>query len=104
MEITNFLTLEFLLTFIGTILAVELIVAFTKELPLIKKIPTKVYTLLIAMAHLFIVQVIGGQVVITILNMYLMFINALIIAVMLCGGYDFAVGKIKINGLDKGDE
>lgn len=101
MEITNFLTLEFLLTFIGTILAVELIVAFTKDAVLIKRIPTKIYTLLIAMSHLFIVQVIGGQVVITTLNMYLMFINALVIAVMLCGGYDFVVGKIKINGLDK---
>lgn len=104
MEITNFLTLEFLLTFMGTILAVELIVAFTKELPLIKQLPTKAYTLVIAMLHLLIVQVIGGQVIVTIVNMYLLFINALIISVMLCGGYDFMVGKIKINGLDKEDE
>ena len=44
MEITDFLTQNFLSSFTGTLVAVELIVFTTKDFPLIKKIPTKLYT------------------------------------------------------------
>ena len=47
MEITDFLTTDFLASFTGTLIAVELIVFITKDFPLIKKIPTKIYTLIL---------------------------------------------------------
>ena len=57
MEITDFLTADFLASFTGTLIAVELIVFITKDFPLIKKIPTKIYTLILAIAHLSIERV-----------------------------------------------
>ena len=48
MEITNFITENFLSSFIGTLAAVELIVFTTKNFPLINKIPTKLYTFILA--------------------------------------------------------
>ena len=57
MEITDFLTTDFLASFTGTLIAVELIVFITKDFPLIKKIPTKIYTLILAIAHLSIERV-----------------------------------------------
>lgn len=99
MEITNFVNLDFITSFIGAIIAVELIVFTTKNWFLIRKIPTKAYTLLIGIIHLLITQVLTGTTELTIINIYLLIINALIIACVLCGGYDFAVGKINIAGL-----
>ena len=60
MEITDFLTTDFLASFTGTLIAVELIVFITKDFPLIKKIPTKIYTLILAIAHLSIEKVATG--------------------------------------------
>lgn len=95
MEITNFVTENFLSSFAGTLLAVELIVFTTKNLPLIKKIPTKLYTFILAVIHLVIVQVTSGKVDITVEFVYILLINSLIVEVILCGGYDTLIGKFK---------
>ena len=95
MEITNFVTENFLSSFAGTLLAVELIVFTTKNLPLIKKIPTKLYTFILAVIHLVIVQVTIEKVDITVEFVYMLFINSLIVEVILCGGYDTLIGKFK---------
>lgn len=95
MEITNFVTENFLSSFAGTLLAVELIVFTTKGLPLIKKIPTKLYTFILAIIHLVIVQVSSGKVDITVEFIYILFINSLIVEVILCGGYDTLMDKFK---------
>ena len=95
MEITNFVTENFLSSFAGTLLAVELIVFTTKDLPLIKKIPTKLYTFILAVIHLVIVQVTSGKVDITVEFVYILLINSLIVEVILCGGYDTLMGKFK---------
>lgn len=95
MEITNFVTENFLSSFAGTLLAVELIVFTTKDLPLIKKIPTKLYTFILAVIHLVIVQVTSGKVDITVEFVYILLINSLIVEVILCGGYDTLIGKFK---------
>lgn len=95
MEITNFVTENFLSSFAGTLLAVELVVFTTKSLPLIKRIPTKLYTFILAVIHLIIVQVSSGKADITVEFVYILFINSLIVEVILCGGYDTLMGKFK---------
>ena len=88
MEITNFITENFLSSFIGTLAAVELIVFTTKNFPLINKIPTKLYTFILAVIHLVIVQIIVGKAAITVEYVYISFLNSLIVELILCGGYD----------------
>ena len=95
MEITNFVTENFLSSFSGTLLAVELIVFTTKDLPLIRKIPTKLYTFILAVIHLVIVQVSSEKIDITVEFVYILLINSLIVDMILCGGYDTLIGKFK---------
>lgn len=95
MEITNFVTENFLSSFAGTLLAVELIVFTTKDLPLIRKIPTRLYTFILAVIHLVIVQVSSEKIDITVEFVYILLINSLIVDVILCGGYDTLIGKFK---------
>lgn len=95
MEITNFITENFLSSFIGTLAAVELIVFTTKNFPLINKIPTKLYTFILAVIHLVIVQIIVGKAAITVEYVYISFLNSLIVELILCGGYDTLMSKFK---------
>ena len=57
MEITDFITKNFISSFAGALVAVELIVFITKNFPLIKKIPTKFYTFILAIIHLIIIKI-----------------------------------------------
>lgn len=95
MEITDFLTADFLASFTGTLIAVELIVFITKDFPLIKKIPTKIYTLILAIAHLSIERVATGCVWNNVECYYRLFINSLVVVLILCGGYDTVMLKFK---------
>lgn len=105
MEINNFVDMEFLAGFAGTIICIELIVYCTKELPIINKIPTRIYTFILALIHLLIVKIAMGTVVLSIGNVYLIIINSFLISVILCGGYDIVLGNIQmpfiINGKSK---
>lgn len=101
MEITNFLNTEALITFAVTLVICELWVSFTKELPFIKKIPTKFYTFLLAVMHLAIINTSVAMFSTSVLGIYTLLCNALILAVILSGGYDVVTGKITINGNDK---
>lgn len=97
MEITNFLNADALITYTVTLLMVELWVAFTKELPLIKKMPTKYYTFILAIIHLAIINVQVVLFSLNVLGIYVLLCNALILSVLLNGGYNLIVGKITIN-------
>ena len=98
MEITDFLTQDFLASFTGTLVAVELVVFITKDFPIIKKIPTKIYTLILAIAHLIIVKTATGSIVMGVECYYRIFINSLVIVLILCGGYDTIMVKFKSIG------
>ena len=97
MEITNFITSETLTTFLMAIVIVELWVSFSKDLIFIKKIPTKFYTFIITTIHLFIINISTALFTWDTSGIYALLCNALIISVMLCGGYDIATNKITIN-------
>lgn len=101
MEITNFLTAEVLINFTMTIIMTELWVSFTKEFILIKKLPTRIYTFILAAIHLSIINSQAGLFTLTTLGVYTLLCNALIISIVLCGGYDVVVGKITINKDEK---
>ena len=96
MEITDFLTQNFLSSFTGTLVAVELIVFITKSFPIIKKIPTKLYTFMWAVVHLIIVKVASGVMDLNVECIYRLFINSLVVTLILCGGYDTIMQKINI--------
>lgn len=98
MEITDFLTQDFLASFTGTLVAVELVVFITKDFPIIKKIPTKIYTLILAIAHLIIVKTATGSIAMSVECYYRIFINSLVIVLILCGGYDTIMVKFKSIG------
>lgn len=101
MEITNFLTTDMISSFAISLLIIELMVQFTKELPVIKKIPTRFYTLLITILHLIVInQVITLFPLPSVVGIYCLICNAFIISAVLTGGYDLVTGKIvfsKIN-------
>ena len=94
MEINNFVTTDFLASFTGTLFVVELMVFVTKNLPIIKKIRTRVYTFLLAISHIIIMGLITKTATQTVMYYYGAFINSLVITVMLCGGYDIIIDKI----------
>lgn len=106
MEITDFITKNFISSFAGALVAVELIVFITKNFPLIKKIPTKFYTFILAIIHLIIIKIFGGNIEINIQEIYLLFINSLLIVLALCGGYDTIMVRLKgiTNNIDKVNE
>lgn len=104
MEINNFVNMDFLAGFAGTIVGVELIVYCTKELPIIRKIPTRIYTFVLTVIHLLIVKYVMGSLDFTLGNIYLLVINSLMISTMLCGGYDVALGNIQIPQLTNGQK
>ena len=94
MEITDFLSKNFLSSFTGTLIAVELIVFVTKDIYLIKRIPTRIYTFVLAIIHLLIVKGTSNQLTWSIECIYRLFINGLVVTVFLCGGYDTIMEKI----------
>ena len=96
MEISNFITVDFLSSFTGTLFAVELIVFITKNLPIIKNIRTRIYTSIIAIAHILIMGIATGTAAFTVVYFYTSFIDALIITALLCGGYDVVIKKVQL--------
>ena len=83
----NFFTWEYLTTYAGAVLAVTVIVQFTKELRYIKDIPTRVWAYLVAVVLLllstfFTVRPITPAVIL------LCIINAVLVAMAAVGGYD----------------
>lgn len=54
----NFMTWETLLTYTSFVSTIYMVVEFTKELPIIKKIPTKYWSFLISLGLLVVVNVV----------------------------------------------
>lgn len=94
MEFNNFLTIDYLKTFMGTVVVTMLMVQFFKELPGIKKIPTRYFTFLVALFNILMCAILTDS--FTIVGLYLMLINAMLVTFTATGGYDFTIGKIKV--------
>lgn len=89
----SFFTWSDLATYAGSTLAVMIVVQFTKELPVIKKIPTRLWAYLLSVVILilgtvFTVSPIAPQ------DILLCLINAVLVAMAAIGGYH-AVADVK---------
>lgn len=94
MQVNDFLTLDYIATFVGTVVVTMLLVQFLKDLPLIKKIPTKYFTFIVALVNILICTATFGT--FTLQSVYLVFINAVVITFTCTGGYDFTYKKVKV--------
>jgi hypothetical protein len=94
MEFTDFLTIDYISTFMGTVAVTMLVVQFLKDLPGIKKIPTKYFTFVVAFMNILICSALTDNFALS--NLYLMLINAMLVTFTATGGYDFAVKNVKI--------
>ena len=83
----SFFTWEHLTTYAGAAAAVMIITQFTKELPVIKNISTRLWAYIVAavllvLSTVFTVRPISSSVIL------LCFVNAVIVAMAAVGGYD----------------
>ena len=73
-------------TYAGATVAVMLFVEFTKDLPGIRAIPTRLWAYVMAVVVLVLSTVFTGQVDAP--TVFLCFVNAVIVAMAAVGGYD----------------
>lgn len=92
MAINDFVTLDFIASFAGTVVVTMLVVQFLKELPFIKNIPTRYFVFVAAFANIVISQITNEKFLLS--NIYLVSINAILTTFAATGGYDFAVKSV----------
>ncbi len=91
MVIDSFITWDFLGQFMGVVIVTMLVVQFIKEIPVIKKMPTKYLTAIIAFITLVSYQIANGS--FTWGGLYMVSLNAIFVTMTATGGYDFAQRK-----------
>lgn len=91
----SFLTWEVLLTFSGLVGAVYMVVEFTKEIPLIKKIPTKYWSWIIALILLVATNLVLKSFEYKDIVLYIL--NAIVISLSSNGLSDFNKDKKNID-------
>lgn len=82
----QFLTWEMLGTFSGTLGMVLILTQLTKELPGIARIPTQLYSYLLALVIMTVTAIVGGRTAAQ--DMILLLFNAAVVALSANGGYD----------------
>jgi len=87
----EFVEWSMLATFAGALMMVLLITQLTKNLSLIKKLPTQIWSYVISLAILYPAYFFTGQ--LTISNAVLILFNGMIVALAANGGFD-AINKV----------
>lgn len=87
MELNNFINWDYIATFGGTVLLVSMVIQFVKELPFIKKIPTRYLVYIVALIFIVLTKLIFGEFILKDIFVYL--INALIVTFTATGAHDF---------------
>ena len=82
----QFLTWELLGTYSGTLGMVLILTQLTKALPGIQKIPTQLYSYLVALAVMTVTAIFGGRTAAS--DFVLLIFNAAVVALSANGGYD----------------
>ncbi len=82
----SFFTWDFIGTYAGAALAVMVIVEFTKDLPGIKSIHTRIWSYIVAVVLLVLSSVFTGN--IDAPTVLLCIVNAVVVAMAAVGGYD----------------
>ena len=102
MDFNNFFTLEYMLTPVGATTTTILIVQFLKEMPLIKRLKTKYLAFIVALLNILICTLLTKG--INYNELYMIFINSLIIGFSSVGGYDFNNKVLKVDKLKIEDD
>ena len=89
----QFLTWEMLGTYSGTLGMVLIMTQLTKGLPGIRRVPTQLYSYLIAVVVMVFTAIFSGK--IGIADFVLLFFNAAVVALSANGGYNALVGVLK---------
>ena len=89
----QFLTWEMLGSYSGTLGMVLILTQLTKGLPWISRIPTQLYSYLIAVIVMVFAAIFGGSTGIS--DLVLLFFNAAVVALSANGGYDALTGILK---------
>ncbi len=80
-------------TYAGTLGMVLILTQLTKELSFIQRIPTQLYSYLVALVVMTVTAVFGGRTAAA--DLVLVFINAAVVALSANGGYDAMVRVVK---------
>lgn len=96
---SNFLTMEYISTFMGLIFVTSMMVQFLKDLPYIKLVSTRYVTFFIALFNIIVCSVILGN--FTLAGLYLMVLNSMLVTFSATGGYDFVAKKVNMKVDDK---
>ena len=89
----QFLTWEMLGTYSGTLGMVLILTQLTKQLPGIARIPTQLYSYLVALAVMAVTAVFGGRTGPG--DFILLIFNAAVVALSANGGYDALVRAVR---------
>lgn len=89
----QFLTWEMLGTYSGTLGMVLILTQLTKQLPGIARIPTQLYSYLVALAVMAVTAVFGGRTEPG--DFVLLIFNAAVVALSANGGYDALVRAVR---------
>lgn len=98
MDFNNFFTLEYMLTPVGATTTTILIVQFLKEMPMLKNLKTKYLAFIIALFNILICTFLTKG--INYNEIYMIFINSMIVAFSATGGYDFNNNTLRMNKLE----
>ena len=85
----QFLTWEMLGTYSGTLGMVLILTQLTKGLPWIRRVPTQLYSYLIALIVMTVAAIFGGRTAAS--DFVLLIFNAAVVALSANGGYDAMV-------------
>jgi|GEM_PF-893710 len=88
MSINDFMKLDQLATFTGSVLVVFMIVQVLKDLKPLKQLPTKYLSIIIGILNVIMVAVMQGKFDVT--QLYLMIINGTLVGLVATGTYDFS--------------
>ncbi|BDR74211.1 hypothetical protein K144316041_p20500 (plasmid) [Clostridium tetani] len=102
MDFNNFFTLEYMLTPVGATTTTILIVQFLKEMPLLKQMRTKYLAFIVALLNILICTFLTKG--INCNDLYMIFINSLIIGFSSVGGYDFNNKILRTDKLEIKDD
>lgn len=89
----QFLTWEMLGTYSGTLGMVLILTQLTKGLPWIRRVPTQLYSYLIALIVMTVTAIFGGRTAAS--DFVLLIFNAAVVALSANGGYDAMVRVIE---------
>lgn len=89
----QFLTWDVLGSYSGVLGTVLILTQLTKELPGIRRLPTQLYSYLLALAIMAVTAIFGGRTAVS--DFVLLLFNAAVVALSANGGYDAMVRAVQ---------